>query len=140
MIVLDTNVISEVFSRKPHETALAWLNDQEETSLFLCTIVLGELHFGARLVREEERKRRLLDNIGVIVGNFSSRILPFSEPSAEIYGRLTAERQLAGRRMETKDAMIAAICIANGATLATRNVRDFDGLDLTLVNPFEADA
>lgn len=138
MIVLDTNVISEVLSRRPHETAFRWLNEQEETGLFICTVVLGELYFGAYLVREDERRQYLLDNISRVRRRFGGRVLPFSDLPAEIYGQMTAERQINGRTMETKDAMIAAVCIANGAALATRNVRDFDGLDLELVNPFEA--
>jgi len=138
MIVLDTNVISDVLARQRSQNVLAWLNDQEPATLFLSTIVFAELYFGAYLVQEAVRRDGLLQSISRIRGEFSGRILPFGDVPAEQYGRITAARRLAGRPVETKDAMIAAICMVHDATLATRNVRDFDGLDLKLVNPFEA--
>lgn len=141
MIVLDTNVISQAFSRAGIDTrVLDWLNAQEPASLFLSSIVFAELYFGAYLVRESVRREGLLQAISRIRGEYSGRILVFGETAAELYGRVAAMRQLSGRAVETKDAMIAAICMAHDATLATRNVRDFDGLDLRLVNPFEAGA
>lgn len=71
---------------------------------------------------------------------FAGRILPFDTVAAQTYGRLRAQRERRGRPIKDMDAMIAAICLVHGATLSTRNVRDFDGLDLKLVNPFEAGA
>ncbi len=138
MIVLDTNVISDILARQRSQNVLAWLNDQEPATLFLSTIVFAELYFGASLVQDAIRRNGLLERISRIRGEFSGRILVFGDMAAEQYGRITAARRLAGRPVETKDAMIAAICLAHDATLATRNVRDFDGLDLKRVNPFEA--
>lgn len=141
MIVLDTNVVSEAFSRGGIDPrVLDWLNAQEPASLFLSTMVFAELWYGAHLVREPVRREALLQAIARIRSEYSGRILVFGETASEFYGRITAARQLAGRPIETKDAVIAAICMAHDATLATRNVRDFDGLDLALVNPFEAGA
>ncbi|TIW99186.1 MAG: type II toxin-antitoxin system VapC family toxin [Mesorhizobium sp.] len=140
MIILDTNVISDVLSRQRSQNVLNWLNGQEPATLFLSTIVFAELYFGAYLVQEAIRRDGLLQSILRIRGEFSGRILVFGDLPAEQYGRIAAARRLAGRPVETKDAMIAAICQVHDATLATRNVRDFDGLDLKLVNPFEADA
>jgi predicted nucleic acid-binding protein len=71
--------------------------------------------------------------------DFTGRILGFSTDAAHRCATLAAERRKAGRPMETKDAMVPAICVAHGATLATRNTKDFEGLDLKLVNPFEDD-
>jgi len=139
MIVLDTNIVSDSFSRRPSGIVLDWLNGQELQRLFLSTVVLAELYFGAYLVQDAVRQQGLLQTIGRLRDEFAGRILGFSEAMAERYGQVTAQRRLAGRPIETKDAMIAAICLVNDATLATRNVRDFDGLDLKLVNPFEAD-
>ncbi len=140
MIILDTNVISDAYARTRNQKVLNWLNAQEPTSLFLPTIVFSELYFGAYLVRESARREGLLQSIYRIAGEYTGRIVAFGEAAAERYGRIAAGRQLAGRPIETKDAMIAAICLVNGATLATRNVRGFEGLDLKLVNPFEAGA
>ncbi len=141
MIVLDTNVVSEAFSRGGIDPrVLGWLNAQEPASLFLSTIVFAELSFGAQLVRESARREGLLQAIARVRGEYEGRILVFGETAAEQYGRIAAARRLAGRLIETKDAMIAAMCMAHDATLATRNLRDFAGLDLAVVNPFEAGA
>jgi toxin FitB len=138
MIMLDTNVVSDTFNKRPSDTVLGWLNAQEPSALLVSTIVLAELYFGAYLVRDDARRDHLLQSIVRIRDNYIGRTLGFSEAAAERYGQITAVRRSIGRPMETKDAMIAAICIVHGAMLATRNVRDFDGLDLRLVNPFEA--
>lgn len=140
MILLDTNIVSEPFTKMPSQIVLNWLNAQEAAALFLSTIVLAELYFGAYLVQEERRREHLLQIIALIRNDYVGRTLGFNEAVAERYGQITAARQLIGRRMETKDAMVAAICIVHDATLATRNVKDFAGLDLKLVNPFEAGA
>jgi toxin FitB len=140
MIVLDTNVISEAFSRNPSDRVLDWMNAQEISALFLSTIVFSELYFGAYLVVDPHRQETLLQAIGRIRGDYAGRILDFGQGAAEAYGRIAASARRRGRPIETKDAMIAAICLVHDATLATRNVRDFDGLALALVNPFEAGA
>lgn len=140
MIVLDTNVISDIFAHRPSERLHNWLNAQEGATLFLSTVVIGELYYGAYLVHETVRRDGLLQNIDRVRRDFQGRIISFGDASAQAYGRITAARRHVGRPMETKDAMIAAECIVHGATLATRNVRDFEGLDLVLVNPFEAGA
>lgn len=140
MILLDTNVISEAFSRSPSEQMMNWLNAQESSVLFLPTIVFSELYFGAYLVIDERRQESLLQAIGRVRGEYEGRILGFGESAAEAYGRIAAAARRNGRPIETKDAMIAAICLVHGATLATRNMRDFEQLDLRLVNPFEAGA
>ena len=139
MIILDTNVISEQMSPRPSDAVRLWLNRQSELDLFLSSITISELVFGASLVREQSRRERLLQVIDRIRLEFSGRILPFDDDAAMRYGQLAAARRQAGQPIETKDAMIAAICLHHGATLATRNVRDFSGLDLTVVNPFDAD-
>jgi len=140
MIVLDTNVISDIFGPRPSERVHNWLNAQEGASLFLSTVIIGELYYGAFLVPEPIRREGLLQNIDRIKRDFHGRMLSFGESAAQTYGRITATRRLMGRSMETKDAMIAAECLAHGATLATRNTRDFQAIDLKLVNPFEAGA
>lgn len=138
MILLDTNVISDVFAQKPSDRVHEWLNAQEGESLFLSTVVLAELYYGAFLVAEPVRREGLLQNIERVKRDFQGRVLSFGDTASERYGRITAARRQIGRPMETKDAMIAAECLAHGATLATRNIRDFDGIDLKIVNPFEA--
>ncbi len=138
MIILDTNVISSQMARKGDYLVLEWLNRFEPSDLFLTSITIAEIYFGAYLVPEVPRKEALFQSLSRLSAAYQNRILSFSLSNSEHYGKLTASRRLAGRPIETKDAMIAAICLANNATLATRNVRDFEGLDLKLINPFEA--
>ena len=137
MILLDTNVISDAFSPRRTEAVRDWLNARESAALFLSTIVIAELYFGAHLVREDVRRSDLIQSISRIRTEYIGRILPFGDAASELYGRIAASRRLAGRPIETKDAMIAAIAMAHDATLATRNIRDFEGLDIKLVNPFD---
>jgi predicted nucleic acid-binding protein len=139
MIILDTNVISEMQGRLHSERILAWLDTYEIEALFLTTISIGEMHYGLHLLEDGHRKIGLASAFARIEADFAGRVLGFSLEAARRYGALAATRRKAGRRMETKDAMIAAICLAHGATLATRNTKDFEGLDLKLVNPFEGD-
>ena len=140
MFVLDTNVISDIVGPKPNKRLLNWLNAQERSSLFISTIVLAELYYGANLVREPARREGLLQTIGRIRDEFEGRVLAFGDAAAERYGSITASRRGLGRPIETKDAMIAAKCLIHGAALVTRNVRDFLEIDLKVVNPFEAGA
>ncbi len=137
MIVLDTNVISEIHARANSERIVAWLNQFQIESLFITTISIGEMYYGLHLLDEGRRKASLLSAFARIEAEFSGRVIGFSMEAARRYGALSAARRAVGRSMETKDAMIAAICLTHGATLATRNTKDFEGLDLKLVNPFE---
>jgi len=137
MIVLDTNVVSELQGRANSERILAWLDAYDVETLFLTTIAVAEMRYGLELLDDGRRKNALMSDFSRIESEFSGRILGFSLGAAHRYGLLAAQRRKAGRPIETKDAMIAAICLTHGATLATRNTKDFEGLDLKLVNPFE---
>jgi predicted nucleic acid-binding protein len=137
MIVLDTNVVSELQGRRYSDRILSWLDGFAVESVFLTSITIGEIRFGLELLADGKRKATLIAELKAIEAEFSGRVLGFSSNAAHRYGTIAAQRHKIGRRMETKDAMIAAICLANGATLATRNTKDFEGLDLKLVNPFE---
>lgn len=141
MIVLDTNVISEVWRERSDPHVAEWFNRQERLELFVCIPVIAELAYGALRTLMLDRSKRYLQSLDAMVeGGYRHRILPFDLPAAMKYGELLARRELAGRPIGPLDAMIAAVCIVHDATLATRNLRDFEGLDLKLVNPFEARA
>ncbi|MBW6423320.1 type II toxin-antitoxin system VapC family toxin [Rhizobium sp. XQZ8] len=137
MIILDTNVVSELQGRKHSEHLLLWLSQYERETLFLTTVVIAEMRYGLELLPQGRRQEELLKALNTVQERFLGRILGFSLQSASYYGVLRARRKHMGRPMEAKDAVIAAICLSHGATLATRNVKDFKGLDLRLVNPFE---
>ena len=138
MIILDSNVVSELWRPVPNSSVLAWLDAQDGTNLFLCTPVLAELYFGAERLPRGRRKDVLETSIRQLVLNgYRDRILSFDTEAASAFGRIGAVREKTGRRMEPMDAMIAAIAVTHGMKLATRDVRDFAGIGLELINPFE---
>lgn len=139
MVILDTNIISELTGATPNPAVSAWASTMLIDDLYLCTPVVAEMAYGAerQSIRTGSlRHRKTLESI--IGERFYGRILPFSLQSALFAGRFRAIRESAGRPVSAMDMAIAGIAAANNATLATRNVRDFDGLDLKLINPFEA--
>ena len=140
MIVLDTNIVSEADKPRPSEAVERWLKEQDQLSLYLCGPVVMEQVFGAEKYLLRNGSDRYLRVLSRVSEHFGGRILDFNGAAPTVAGRIRAKRENIGRPMSILDAMIAAICLVNGAALATRNVRDFDGLDLRLINPFEAPA
>jgi predicted nucleic acid-binding protein len=138
MILLDTNVVSEAWRPRPDPRVLAWLEAQPFNSLYLCTPVLAELRFGAERLAPGIRRDRLRALIERLEREgYRGRILPFEISAANEFGRLASLRERAGKRIETMDAMIAAIAVASRVALATRDVTDFSDLGIELINPFE---
>jgi len=137
MIVLDTNVVSEGDKPSPDSHVLGWFARQDPISLFLCSPVIMELSYGAELFFARTGSERYLRTLRKVTERYHSRVLEFDGDVPAITGKLRAKRDSMGRPISIPDAMIAAICLNHGAALATRNIRDFDGLDLELVNPFE---
>jgi toxin FitB len=139
MIVLDTNVISEMLRQTPDDRVLAWLDAQPASELYLCTPVLAELYYGIARLIQSARKRGLLSSYRQVVDEaFAGRILAFDAGAAEDYGELMARLAGQGKPMSLIDAMIAAIARTNGATLATRNTDHFLRADIPLIDPFGA--
>lgn len=137
MIVLDTNVVSEIWRPTPHEGVIAWLDAQPSDTTFLCTPVLAELRYGLELLHASARRERLRAQIDTIENEvFRDRILAFDAAAAVRFGVLASKRIRAGRRMETVDALIAAIALSHNAALATRDVEDFTGIGLHVIDPF----
>ncbi|MBB3384852.1 MULTISPECIES: type II toxin-antitoxin system VapC family toxin [unclassified Rhizobium] len=138
MIVLDTNVVSEITKANLSPNVGEWFERQEMETLYLCSPVLMELSYGAEKVLLGDRSKRFFEGLDSLMGHhFMGRILQLDQDSALLTGRIRARRERSGHQISVQDAMIAAICLANGATLATRNTKDFEGLDLKLINPFE---
>lgn len=139
MIILDTNVISEGFRVRPSSVVRDWLDRHDPTELFLCTPVLAELRYGVERLPAGHRRTeldRLVSNAEEDL--FANRILPLDRESAHEFGRVVAKRASLGMPILPMDGLIAAIAIANGMAIATRDLNDFTDLGIDLVNPFEA--
>jgi predicted nucleic acid-binding protein len=137
MIVLDTNVISEATKPKPSLLVEAWFAAQSMSDLYLSDVTIMEQSFGAERFWLRSGSVRYKEKLNETLAVYSGRILAFERHIAIETGKVLARREAIGRAMSVQDAMIAAICLTHGATLATRNTKDFEGLDLKLVNPFE---
>ncbi|MFT4178688.1 MAG: type II toxin-antitoxin system VapC family toxin [Thermomonas sp.] len=137
MIVLDTNVISEVFKPSPNPDVMAWLHQQPDNQTFTTAITRGELLLGLNIMAQGRRRETLLSGLQRIFElRFVGRVLPYDEAAADAYALILAERRRMGRPTDQSDAMIAGIVRARGATLATRNVRDFEGCGIALIDPW----
>jgi toxin FitB len=140
MIVLDTNIVSELQKSEPSALVFDWLASTGIESTFICGPVLMEQAYGAERFLLKSGSRRYVQTLEELRREYADRTLDLDVAAFESAGRLRAIRENRGRPLSIGDAMIAAVCLLHGAMLATRNVRDFDGLDLKLVNPFEAGA
>ena len=137
MIVLDTNVLSEPLTQRPDERVLAWLTSLEEEA-GMTAVSVGELLTGVRALPAGRRRAGLLEAIEATLRTFAGSVLAYDEAAARHYARLQEWRRVAGRPLAVEDGMIAAICVARGTTLATRNTSDFAGLGLDLIDPWAA--
>ena len=137
MIILDTNVLSEIVKATPLPELLAWIGGQSHSSLYTTSISKAELLYGIELLPMGKRRSALYAPIErILAEDFAGRILPFDSVAAELYGRIAVSRRGIGRPISDADAQIAAIVFAHRATLATRNIRDFTHCGIELVNPW----
>lgn len=138
MIVADSNVISEMMRPVAEPAVVAWFDAQDYGTVSMTAPGLAEIRYGIERLPHSRRREKLEQSFAFVLRRLlSPEILVFDADAALAYGRIVSRREAAGRPVQVVDAMIAAICLANGAMLATRNVRDFEGLDLKLANPFE---
>lgn len=138
MIILDTNVISELLTAVPNRAVIDWLAQQRSTGVFTTAVTEAEIFYGLRLLPEGRRRRDLETAIlPIFAEDLGGRVLPFDRDAADVYATIATTRRRAGRPISQFDAQIAAISISRGAMLATRNVADFEGIDLPVVNPWD---
>lgn len=137
MILLDTNVISEVMRPIPEAAVIVWLNCQDASGIVLSTISIAEISYGLHCLADGQRKHRLTDRFEQFLRRgFAHRILDFDESAAQTYGELMAHRRSIGRPMSVLDGQIAAIAKSRGFALATRNTPDFEQTAVDLINPW----
>ena len=137
MIVLDTNVISELMRDSPQQTVLAWFGAQPASSLFVTTVTEAEILSGIALLSYGRRRRGLSEAAArVFTTLFAGRILVFDSDAANIYGEIFAQRHAAGRPISQADCQIAAIARSREASIATRNITDFEGVGVELIDPW----
>ena len=137
MIILDTNIVSEVMRPRPDQSVLDWLNRQSAHNLYLSVISVAEIEYGLRCLPTGKRRAQLTGSFErFLVRAFSGRVLAFEQDAAHLYGDIMSERKAMGRPMSMPDGEIAATARAKGFALATRNLDDFVDCGLELINPF----
>ena len=140
MIVLDTNVLSELIRATPSPAVLAWARAQDADAIFTTAVCEAELLFGVAAMEEGRRRTALARAVEAILGTIlGGRVLPFDRAAARLYGVLEADSRRAGRPVDMADLQIAAIARArNAGAIATRNVQHFAGCGLAIVDPWSA--
>ena len=139
MILLDTNVVSELMRPRPDTRVKAFLAARPLQDLFLPSLVVAEIRYGLARLPGGQRRDALEELFErLLAEGFEDRILPFDASGTTSYAHGRASRERAGRPIAMTDALIAGMALAHGASLATRNVADFEQLGLTLLNPWEA--
>jgi predicted nucleic acid-binding protein len=138
MIVLDTNVLSALMRETPDEKVVAWLDRQPRTSIWTTAITVLEVRFGLQILAHGKRRTLLMQAFDSLLDRMGQRVIAFDTAAANHAGDLMAARQSEGRPVDLRDTMIAGMVLAHHATLATRNIRHFDDIAATVVNPWTA--
>jgi toxin FitB len=139
MILLDTNVLSALMQITPDAAVVDWLDRQPADSVWLTSITVFEARFGLALL-PKSRKRAQLERAfdRVLEDDLSNRVLDFDSGAAAAAAHIAVDRQRAGRVVDLRDTLIAGIAQARRATIATRNTRHFEGLDVPVIDPWSA--
>ena len=138
MIVLDTNILSELMKPAPSKRVVAWMAAQPAQSLYTTSVTQAEILHGVMLL-PSGRRRKAFETAAedMFREEFAGRVLAFGSDAAPSYARIAVDRRRAGRPISQFDAQIAAIARSTGAAVATRNVTDFEGCGINLVNPWK---
>ncbi|MCE9631195.1 MAG: type II toxin-antitoxin system VapC family toxin [Planctomycetia bacterium] len=138
MIILDTNVVSEILRPVPSPLVEAWLAAQDGANVFFTAVGESELRHGVALLPTGRRRNLLTEAISsMLEEDFLNRILPFDSAAARAYASIAVSRRLAGRPISQFDCQIAAIVACHRAVLATRNTADFEGCGIDVINPWK---
>ncbi|MDR3390960.1 MAG: type II toxin-antitoxin system VapC family toxin [Sulfuriferula sp.] len=138
MILLDTNVLSELMRPKPDERVLRWLDRQPAADLWISAITRAEINLGLALLPDGKRKQSLMDiAASMFIEDFANRCLAFEQHAADAYANIVANRKKLGIPISVEDAQIAAIACVNSLAIATRNIKDFSNIEgLLVIDPW----
>lgn len=135
--ILDTNIISELISKKPNKKVIIFLQNISDDDLYLSVVTIGEIKFGIDNLQDSEKKKKLLNWLyNDLFKRFEGKIVDVDSDIMLKWGYLTSTLKKKGKPMPMMDAMIAATSISKNFTLITRNEKDFSNLDLEIINPF----
>ncbi len=138
MIILDTNVLSTLMRQRPDAAVVRWLDGQPADSIWITSITLFETRLGLALLPKGSRRASLQAAFdALLVEDLGNRVLAFDAAAASEAAVLASQRQRSGQPVDIRDTEIAGIALARRATLATRNVRHFDDLDVPVVDPWQ---
>lgn len=138
MILLDTNVISEPQRQAPNARVIDWIDAQALETLYLSAVTVAELRAGIALMPAGKRRDGLHANLEKrLLPMFANRVLSFNMACTKAYAELLAKSRAAGLAIETADAFIAAVALANGFTVATRDTSPFEAAGLNVINPWD---
>lgn len=139
MIILDTNVISELTRPNPNSDVIEWYSHLSPTDSRITAITEAELRYGIALLPPGRRRQLVLSRVETTLQRFrAGYILPFDSHAARSYADIAAVRRAAGKPIDIADGQIAAIVHSVGGELATRNIRDFEGCGINVINPWSA--
>jgi predicted nucleic acid-binding protein len=140
MIVLDTNVVSELMRAAPAPVVLTWLQQTSSTGLYTTAVTVAEIRYGITRLPEGRRRQTLHQAANEIFAAFPRQVLPFDLAAATAYAEVVADRERDGNPISGFDAQIAAICRSQAATLATRNTKDFADTGIAILDPWQKPA
>jgi predicted nucleic acid-binding protein len=136
--LLDTNIPSELTRPYPEASVVQWLEEADDRLLYISVVTLGEILKGITTLPESNRRRKLQKWLAETLRPwFKGRILPVSEPIAERWGMIAGKCKLKGRPLKVEDGLIAGTALEHGLTVVTRNVKHFQGLGVTVFDPWE---
>lgn len=139
MIILDTNVLSALMRQEPEPIVVGWLDKQPGPSVWTTSVTLYELRFGVEILAPGRQRRQLEEALERLLDEgLQRRILPFDKSAADAASAIASKQRRAGRPVEVRDVEIAGITACRKATLATRNIKHFEGIGLSLVDPWSA--
>ena len=138
-LLLDTNILSEVTRPRPDPRAMEWLDGLDEDRAYISVVSIAEIRRGVALMDNGRKRDALVEWLGEeLPQRFESRVIAIDEPVALAWGDLMGSAKRIGRGMSAMDGLIAATAITHGLMLATRNVKDFEGFGIPLVDPWAA--